>query len=865
MEVFVRVQRIDLAVKFSPGRYNLHCNVETQENSFTKSSVFELSETCHLLDISPDGMRFTFQFRSRHSHLTTSIILADLKNIDRPVDVAEAFVPLQVQATKELVYKKTAFFTSKLKNLAIVQHIGKALLEIRVNYTTTEQTAANTSHWVDFKSTSNHLHLISPSLKRQHTGVDIPNDHDEQTLNTRAVIDQSIDISSFPNQYPSVTTLFHTIATDDITSDYHPIICFTVENLSNKNFPFVEWKMGQTHIKKFQNVSILAKRSLIASSPEQNIVALHLIKNNDGVTPVFSAYENYRQLVPFHHYHRGWIIDHNKSTSIHDPLLYATKHIITSICYMPSASEYDQYCGLEFAITNLTPVNDDDNESDRNFIVTIQMTTFTKANEYSSQVATGSFQPLFMKQTEPGCNTCVGILKSNSSNAYFFFDEKSINFNDATDFPAMLIQVCRVEPSHKPWWTSNYCWTMQQIDMTVLSILKSDEAINGVRCMWDGIFKGSQIKWTLEGVLRWKKLTDNFLMNLENEEISQLPSLQSLLAPRPNTSPQETEPSSHNETPSPVHVYHVPSVPLIHRTESSPQQKPLTINDSSTEYSQTISFLNKCIQQLHTDNALLKQQNGFLQGQLVHHEKLTATQSLESKKELEGLSKVDLIHKVMSLQSALETERAEKIQYQQKVVEIQNELLKKNSIEGEYRHLLEAHKEQQTLVQQLQRKVEKYYQCYTTALSQEKVIEQMESIISQKGHHKQTSFQVQQKKMKQELESDLDKKMEQRLERLEAITSLTQANQAELAMKMEENNQREMKLKEVLTQNEKLRFENDKLQKTISVLVSKHQAGQSTIQRTNNATAKRSGPIERQQLTSTNTESQKQTTKLITF
>lgn len=843
MEVNVQVERLELAKKFDPGRYSFYCKVETADDVISKSSVLKLDENGRVVNSTSTTPRFSYLFQSLHKELVICLVLTDLKNDDRSVDVAEAFVPMKVHDGKLL--NVTAFFTSMLTGLAVARHIGKAVLKIKADFVSEEAQLINT-HWVNFKSIPTHL-LLMPSEANGELD-------DKLIADDLIPINSGTEISYFPIEFPSVTILFHSIATEDFNSEYEPVVTSSNQSsIIQQFFPFAKWNTDKTHIKTFQEVSILTKRSVLLSLPQKNIISAHLLKNHS--TPIFSTYENYLELVPFCHYHRGWLEDFDKCTTLHDPLLHATKHVITSISCIPPTSEFNQYSGLEFATVRLKVGARDEHKQ---FIVAVHLIDSERASEYSLQIESeSSFQSLLFKNGNPGDNMYMDLITPKAPSSYFFLkkDPESGRFSDiGTDkFPVLFIHICRVEGSFGssgPWWANNHhCWTMLEINLKVYSMLMSDAAVNGVK--WVAVFENENISMSLEGVIRWKKDTWGFLNHLTEAEFDSLPLQESILQPQPSS--PEIQQLTNDEVPLEL----VSSMIKIRQTECSPQ-----LDQSNAEYFQTINLLTKCIQQLHNDITYLKQQNGFLQGQLAYLEKVDGLNPLETKKELEGLSKVDLVRKVMSLQSTLEIERAEKNNYRQKVLEVQNELLKKKDIEGDYKYLQEAHKEQQRLIKVLQRKVEKYYQCYQTALQQERVIEQMEAaLVSERRtqEHKpdeKQSDESQQQEREGEVEDgdSSDREMEQRLERLEAMTTLTRANQEDLAMRLEQNEQKESELREIVRQNEKLKFENEKLKGTISLLVN----GQAKPEETTKSHAEtRSGSIRRQP--------QQQTTRLITF
>ena len=190
--------------------------------------------------------------------------------------------------------------------------------------------------------------------------------------------------------------------------------------------------------------------------------------------------------------------------------------------------------------------------------------------------------------------------------------------------------------------------------------------------------------------------------------------------------------------------------------------------------------------------------------------------------ELQAFSKSDLIHKILKLQEVLQAEIGQKEIYQQKVLAVQNELLSANNSESELLSLREAHRSQQALVKDLQRKVDKYYQCFETSVQQEKVIKQLEAIIAQQEMEKEKAIKLADLEERQaEGYRQYDEANErvpeivERVNRLEFMTNKAQLNQASIAAILQQGTAREHHLRENLRAMHEamaqLQAENDKL------------------------------------------------------
>ena len=102
-----------------------------------------------------------------------------------------------------------------------------------------------------------------------------------------------------------------------------------------------------------------------------------------------------------------------------------------------------------------------------------------------------------------------------------------------------------------------------------------------------------------------------------------------------------------------------------------------------------------------------------------------------SLQELSGMTKPDLVLKVAELQSLRASLNQQLLVYKEKVVLLQNELIVHNDEELGHLQLQDAHKQQQQLLVDLQRKAERYRKCAETCKIQEEVIARLESLVCQ--------------------------------------------------------------------------------------------------------------------------------------
>jgi hypothetical protein len=771
--------------------------METQEGFFTKSSIFELNKKGEISandsyhDDPHQWMKFSFEFRTCHNNVIVSLMLEDLKDVKNPVKMAEAAISIEIKPQVD-VYTCThcAYLISKLEHLSIAQCIGRAVIEMEVKWEHNQ--LASIDRISHSQLAANAEHIRQPSVASQDNHCTL----------------------FFPQEQPVVTVLFHSVAMEESHSTYAASIGGIYNEADITNLPAAHWNITPTHIVKFKSKSILTSISL--KVPHYNIVQLNLFR--DG-TCIFAAFEGIEKLAWFHHYHRGWLMNYDRGSTPWDPLLKATKHIITTIHHTPSVRDYAQFIGLEFALVNLK-VNQE--YIRKQFMMIIHLIRYSQLSLYASQ-CNASYKPLFLQSSDIGENHKTAMIKpgssSESSSAYFFFEDSQFNFDDPNDYPVLIVHVCCIHgDASEPWWDKHiHCWSPLPLDQSVHAILTSNEGTNGVRVEIE--FNNELIQWSVGIILRWKTQSMPFLTLIDEESFNQIPSLNSFIEPPHVTkSPSNNDSSSHN----------VPS--NIHGAAFQPIASETAIDACSTQkiLLQTIDKLQSDLEQLQESNTKLVQENGFIKGQLAQliaqQKSTTATASTtETKRELEACTKVDLVRKILILQSALDREKGEKETYQSKVMTLQNKLLSANETCKEFASLQEAHKGQQKLVQKLQRRIQKYYKCYQTSLEQEELIKKYERIVASSDHED-----------KQENSVSSDESDEE--EQLEDHASYSNQSVCNLMMILEQGRLREEQLKQTLMQDRvkmcQLELENQSLKKTMMTLHHKQERTSESFDRT---------------------------------
>lgn len=819
MEVTVQVISLHLAEALPPGRYNLHCSAQTHEGGFVSSSILELNEESRVIEgnssskvsrrrrTNEEWMKFTYTFQHPHPVITLFMKLTDLSVADNQIELARSLLLLSFKpelGSQPQTQHRPAFLTSSLQDLPVTEHIGRLMLTATATYQThregrggnrESQNLSNESTWIDLEPVHSHFPLMHVTLAESQLAFG----RSEETLNPHPIVAQegigSVSIHAnnfitFPQRNgPVLTAIFHCFATEDTSSAYQPFMkqdpADEIINSTHQH-PFAVWNVEPTHDRLFQYLNILIGESQFVT---QDIFSLHLLKNSKR-EPMFSVYENVCELLPFFYTHRCWLLAIEKPTLLTDQLMKASKHIVISLSYTPPVSTYTKYNGLELGVMRVKT----NAEETREFLLTVEV-----MHKRSSE----SKEPLFLRQEKSLLtDRKLTLLKANresQGNPVYFFFKNDSTFSESIhqNSPVLLLHVYAVDRvSRQAWWEAEpICSAEQTIDDAMHQILTEEASKEGLR--WPIHWK--QVGLSMEVVLRWKTISMPFLQPMTDMVLESLPLIR------------------YDGTPELIRT----DDDLLHHHTSSVIE--------ASQYLELIDKLTDQIQQLQEENAHLKEEKGYLKGQLDQQMQqivaLASQQSIESTEsmaELQAFSKSDLIHKILKLQEVLQAEIGQKEIYQQKVLAVQNELLSANNSESELLSLREAHRSQQALVKDLQRKVDKYYQCFETSVQQEKVIKQLEAIIAQQEMEKEKAIKLADLEERQaEGYRQYDEANErvpeivERVNRLEFMTNKAQLNQASIAAILQQGTAREHHLRENLrTMHEamtQLQAENDKL------------------------------------------------------
>ena len=837
MEIILQVLNLELAHQSTrqQARYNLHCEMETNAGTFIESSV---------LDLGPDGKpvgardtewpKFTFEYRIQSLQAALSFVLTSLNDPSNQIQLGQAFCALIFRQNMPKV-EKMAILTTKIGDLPLYVHIGKIVYEVyfrpHSGTGTTDHEDDPTLRWMDLRSAVQNLPLLNQITNN------FPDMEETEMFLLLKEEECRHQAPLLPGQDRIVTVLFHTFATHQIDCHkFHPVACVSKDNSLVASR--VTWYWSEENKQNLKHESIFKRINLKVSQFDQRI-DLYLFKN-DISGPVFNAQESITQLVPFCFHHRGWLHNFDIPTNPSDPLLQSTSHLISSIHLLPSKADYDLHEGIELCTTALYL------NTDRPVLLAAQIVD--NINDKTPNYTSKGFVPPFVRRGKLGGNEKMGAENfklalvepstedylSSCCKAYYFFADISnirVEMENSNSLSLVVHSFITDPTTTLPWWVScHHRWATLCIDKNVIDILESERAMNGVRwsiCWQDD---GDTPECFVEFILKYKRKSQPFLLQMEQEDIDALPFLDTLLNP-----PEESIQNIQQE----IHHPHILAEPSTNHPTTEEVDYPSQISDAV--YREAVTKLGEDVMRLRQEKENLERENNFLQGQVTQLVSFQESFQIDptTKRDLEAMLKPDLVHKILALHRDLELERQEKNSYRQKVYVLQNELIQSNDTEREFIALQEAHKEQQVFVQELQRKVEKYRKCYETSLQQENIIAQFESLFSQlpkeivaeqhtsnhdiKNREEISTLNPYQEE--EEMHHSLEEQLwmaTQRIGELENVLTQTQASQIQnsLVAVLEQSAAREHQLQQSLQNTNielaKLREENRKLYSKIA-------------------------------------------------
>lgn len=784
MDVLLKVSQAEFTLpgqrsrRQGQGRFDLHSTVETFAGELEKSAVIWLDASGRLAASVPS---FTFHFNKPSSEATvfnefSLLFVLNKSNVaSGNLEIGRVFVPVRPNA-KTHTAKRTVLLSRKLDGAIAYAYVGRICFEVShvIHDKVTSFSSASQAGWLDLNITRKHLPLLVKLPAPFEEKLDSPRPASESPppLTEQQLLAQEAEDSSratHPTDNGLLTVIFHSLATGSHENipqfNYQPVACISCEEVIPNSHPCCSWNhfISLTASSRIAPpISLLKSVSLAICDPTAT-ASIHVLQEGTN-TIVLSAKEFPGSLNPFDHYHRAWVSGHIKPTTLSDPVLSSSPHLMTSVSLLPPASHYYRYEGLEISVQKLELAA---NQSYKPALVAVRVMRNHGSNLLGMQQST----PFLLKENSTlgeklGIhNYKLALLQYSSvegmyGKAYLFFlrDSSWQDFSsDEGELSLHLLVYIIDQGSLAPWWQKepNYENMLPLGDESITALL-SDRGLHGV--LWQPTTTHLSPVRQIDLVLRWKRKQHHFLR--QDTSCSQLPKIGLDPATLPLSEQQHVEqmlspptspcvgPAATVSTDFTAQETQLPIQPLPNATVLSvatPLGAPPPINNADhahnalvAEYKAAIKQYGDDISRQKEENSQLSRMNHTLVQELEHLQTTMKNQSMHhyqlqphTRRELEALPKVDLIEAVEIIQERLLRETAQKEVYQHKVQMLQNELIENNDTKRRLVELQQAHTAQQRLIHELQRKGEKYRKCYDTCIQQEQLIHELEATLDQ--------------------------------------------------------------------------------------------------------------------------------------
>ena len=540
--------------------------------------------------------------------------------------------------------------------------------------------------------------------------------------------------ATMPGDNPVINVIFHCAASaqEEQLKDLHPIACLGTSTDIREDAFFKDNSGHEVRV-----ASILRPVSLRCDTgndeSNKEVLEVHL-SGGRPCKALFSAAHTVEMFYPFKHYNweYNWRWLPGTQTSTLDNFQSNSKEskVILSVVYVPKASDFAEYEGLEVLIQQL------DLEAfakDRNLIACVELEESDEVVVSLGGKATAPHNSPFKwnsgsHDTLSNRNFNIALMQFNNAEseqaatssdtagsmtpAYFFFAInpffRSKSYSHTLKFT--LYSIDRSSPL--VWWRdSNVASSSILLPQSLKTILPNPENRGGVRCdlLKEDVAQPEEMPLIkrMTVLLRWKVKEMQFLSQSVENVLNNLPKLQDLVYS------QETS---------------------LCNVQFDDLHQPQVYLD---EYKTAITKMGIDILKLRQENEQLSKENKRLERHMLETEASIVVTAADQRN-LQPLSKADLIHRIVELSEHFTGERQSRKRYQDKVRTLQNQLIEKNDVVSRHVRLQEAHEAQQKLVRELQSKVEKYRKCGETSRKQEVVINQLEALLAlEAGEHRE--------------------------------------------------------------------------------------------------------------------------------
>ena len=673
MELVVAVSKIEIQ---GVERIDLRCRAEARGEIKTESTIVALDAGRN------SGSCRTFKFSFTDPSPNADLHFAAL-HLAGASELGSCRFPISLQGSnvlsKQAISKQTkvALLSSKIEGTDVQKFVGKIWFR------------------------------VTPNFKNQLTLLP-----DVENLISREAENKCT--AHLPCDTPTVSVVFHCVNSTKFTKSskqLRPIACIGSGN--GLGIDTILQEMGGQNLA----VTPILCPITLRCHQHQNI-ELHIADKTKGRL-VFSSSHSISSLTPFVHSNTRYTREWMSGNKVSSPSQLPDNHepsITISLVYRPAISEFKNFEGLEFLVGSMD-VNP--TMQCRDILLCIQLMSNDSKTRVQGPNGHGSpFERQINKkggnQSNPLYNYSVTVVRFNAAveqlstdPAYFFFPA-SLYFTANKTGVTLFIYIYAADASKSQlWWETPLITTaMLEITSHQKTLLEQQKASSGV--YWElstNQLGTSPVTTKICGVIRWKSKHMQFLSR--QPEYKRLPRYDLLLEPEIVT------------THSPGFQISPANIPTSHVSEHVASKEAL----SEEEYRKAISQMGQDILKLRHENAMLQKE---LQ---AHQMKVNATPT--GQRELQSLSREELLHKILKLQENLVAESESRKICQDKVAALQNTLIKKNDYEVQYIELQDAHTAQQKLIRQLHTKVDKYRKCSEICKQQENVITQLELLLAQ--------------------------------------------------------------------------------------------------------------------------------------
>ena len=760
MDLLVEVAQVDL--KTANDRYTLRCKVETKHEELTRSAVVNFPAGS--ADRPPESSWPRFRFRLKREVEEEQEEEQSDDDADGPLELALTFTleePLSERSSAlELQEEGEGSGTAALGDLRPVVHeIGRSIAHIR----RTDLAAA--PEWLRrmaaVRAHHHHLHQQHPgdnpqglgtrlpqvsiisskvpgtadvekfmgkiwftctwsSCSDSHSSINSSNAPESQAISrgtTPIRISTEMSRDVFPSCTNTLSVMFHSV--NNLTSPHTQLNPVAYLGRETKNLRLSSILEGGTGEHSSSMLRYLRLRCNLQGRSSLMSTGVLLQITEEGNHEFFASHSlrGFPHFIQIHsEYNLQWLRGEGSAFKSFNPISGRIEpNVLISFTHFPPKSQYAEFSGLELLVKSVELLANP--QQNHKVVLCVHL---SNKDSKGRAIQLGKSKPPFIQEnrkTKVGNDTkdniSIALIDGHTFDmAYFFLNSKSDIAVPGKNNFSLELRAYVVDPlSVLPWWEASWeSMAILDLPQGLQKLLELPKHQKGVVWEVNDFAVPGGIR-SIKAVLRWKSRTLQFMSPEVFKDISSLPDVERLCCY-----------SSRSDTPPTQFTSGLNAA----QTQPIPRDPPI------------ISGGEVDVRRIHEDNLRLKKENASLRQRI---EMLSA--ELEEVRynhaktcgriDLEMSSREALIHKTLELERALVAETNAKRLYKHRTHELQNALIGKNDIEAAYIHLEETHAVQQKLVQELQSKVEKYRKCSKVCKQQERVINQLEVILTEQA------------------------------------------------------------------------------------------------------------------------------------